>query len=202
MDKYGVVLADPPWRYSNSGISGAAENHYPTMSTEELMALPVANMVKDDALLLMWATWPLLDTAFPIMESWGFTYKTGLPWVKMNGIPTTNLFGEIVMRPYPGQGWWVRGTSEALLICVRGGIKYPDDPPIGLISERMQHSKKPSNAHEYGELFPGPYLEMFARRPKKGWDSFGNEVDNSIELEVNNGTENNSQQARGSSSPD
>lgn len=182
--KYGVILADPPWQYNNNGISGAAENHYPTMSTQQLCALPIKQQAKANALLLMWATWPLLDTAMQIIEAWGFKYKTGMPWIKMNGIPTTDLFGQVVMKAYPGQGWWVRGVSEPILICTRGNIKPPENPPTGLISERMQHSKKPTNLHEYAQLFEGPYLELFARRPMLGWDAFGNEVEGSIALEV------------------
>jgi N6-adenosine-specific RNA methylase IME4 len=182
MRRYGVILADPPWQYSNNGISGAAENHYPTMSINDLCALPIRDMASNDALLLMWTTWPLLDVTMPIIQAWGFEYKTGMPWIKMQGIPTTDLFGQVVMKAYPGQGWWVRGTSEPLLICTRGNIKPPENVPTGLISERMQHSKKPSNAHEYGQLFPGPYLELFARRPREGWDVWGNEVESSIQL--------------------
>ena len=180
--KYGVIVADPPWQYRNSGGSGAAANHYPTMSTAELCALRVGEMAAADSLLLMWVTWPLLDTAFPIMDAWEFRYKTGMPWVKMRGIPTVDLWGEIVMIPIAGQGWWIRGTSEMLLICTRGNIKPPIDPPMGLISQRFRHSKKPSNAHEYAELFPGPYLEMFARRPRDGWDVWGNELESDIAM--------------------
>lgn len=184
--KYGVILADPPWKYRNSGISGAAEKHYPTMTTAELCELPVRFMTERDAVLLMWVTWPLLNTAFPIMNAWGFGYKTGMPWIKMNGVPTTDLYGQIVMRPYPGQGWWVKGTSELLLIGVKGNAKPPENVPTGLISERFRHSKKPTNAHEYGQMFPGPYLEMFARRPYPGWDAWGNEVESDIVMEVCN----------------
>ena len=178
---YGVILADPPWQYRNSGISGAAEKHYNTMSTDSLCSLtigdtPIKKLVNRDAVLLMWATWPLLNTAFPIIEAWGFRYKTGMPWIKTTGVPTTDLWGQLVMKPFPGQGWWVRGVSELLLICTKGNIKYPDHAPTGLISERFQHSKKPTNAHEYGMLFEGPYLELFARRPYHGWDVWGNEV--------------------------
>ena len=180
--QYGVILAAPPWQYSNSGIRGAAENHYPTMSTRELIALPVKKMAAKDSILIMWATMPLLETAFPIIKSWGFQYKTAMPWVKLADVPMTTLWGDVVLRPIAGQGWWVKGATELILICVRGNAKYPDNPPMGLISKRFQHSKKPSNVHEYAELFPPPYLELFARRPREGWDVWGNEVDSTIEI--------------------
>ena len=105
-----------------------------------------------------------------------------MPWIKLVGIPTTDLFGEIVMRAYPGQGWWIRGVSELLLIATRGSAKPPNKVPIGIISDRFRHSQKPTNAHEYAQLFPGPYLELFARRPHPGWDVWGNEVKSDIEI--------------------
>lgn len=182
--RYGVILADPPWSYNNSGISGAAQKHYQTMGIDDICRLPILDVVADDAVLILWSVWPLLDQAFSVIEAWGFTYKTGMPWIKLNGIPSTSLFGEVVMTAYPGQGWWVRGTSEPLLICVRGSARPPEHPPVGLISERMRHSKKPSNAHEYAELFPGPYLELFARRTRPGWDVWGNEVKSDVIMEV------------------
>lgn len=184
MKKYGVVLADPPWSYSNSGVRGAAANHYPTMHIDDICALPVKQHVKRDAVLILWATWPLLPEAMRVIDAWGFKYKTGLPWIKMNGIPTTSLFGEVILKPLAGQGWWVRGVSEPILICTRGNASPPSEVPMGLISERFRHSKKPANAHEYAELFPGPYLEMFARTPRAGWDVFGNEVEGSVALEA------------------
>ena len=186
MKKYGVILADPPWRYSNSGISGAAEKHYNTMSTDELCALPIGEIAKQDSVLIMWATWPMLEDAIRIINAWGFKYKTGMPWVKLRGIPAIDLFGKTRLKVIAGQGWWFRGVTEPILISVRGNARPPDVVPIGLMSERFEHSKKPTNAHEYAELLPGPYLELFARRPHPGWDVWGNEVETSIEI---NGTE-------------
>lgn len=187
--RYGVILADPPWRYANAGTRGAAENHYSTMSTAELCALPVRDLAAPDSLLLLWATWPQLQEAVSVIEAWGFQYVTGFPWVKVHGEPRTNLWGEIQIRPRYGVGFWIRGCSEPLLIGRRGSVSPPDRDFMGLISENYAHSRKPDNVYEYAEAMPGPYLEMFARRPRVGWDQFGNEIAGSIQLAAAGGAE-------------
>lgn len=68
--KYGIVYADPPWRYDRKRGNGVAENHYPTMSIEEICALPVADLAAKDSALFLWATFPQLNEAFRVMEAW------------------------------------------------------------------------------------------------------------------------------------
>ena len=189
--RYGVIVADPPWRYGNRGVNGAAEKHYPTMSAAELQALDVGSLALDDCVLLLWATWPLLDEAMALVRAWGFEYVTGLPWVKLapRSIEDSlqlSLFGqesrEIVLRPSWGTGFWVRGCSEPILICRRGRPALPESVYLGLISERFRHSKKPTGIHQIAETLEGPYVELFARERREGWDLFGNEVVGSIEV--------------------
>ena len=74
--KYGIVYADPPWRYDMKRGNGVAETHYPTMSMEEICALPVADLAAKDSALFLWATFPQLNEAFRVIEAWGFKYKT------------------------------------------------------------------------------------------------------------------------------
>lgn len=189
MKKYGVILADPPWDYEVSHRRGAAANHYPTMTIDKMKQLPIANLAKSNAVLLMWATWPkLYEGVQGLIEEWGFTYVTGFPWVKVQSIDRDLFDGQIWITPQWGTGYWVRGASEIVLIAKRGKPKLPDAPPVGLLCERAIHSKKPKNLHEYAKTLPGPYLELFARRPHPGWDVFGNEVENSITLPVNGAT--------------
>ena len=73
---YEIIYADPPWRYSAKKVQGAAENHYPTMSIDELCALPVAELAAKDSALFMWATFPQLPEALRLIRAWGFTYKS------------------------------------------------------------------------------------------------------------------------------
>lgn len=188
MTGYGVIIADPAWSYRNGSaagrLNGAATNHYATMSTDQICALPVDQIAAPDSVLLMWCTWPLLTDGLRVMQAWGFEYVTGMPWVKLSEPPMVNLWGQVEMRVPFGIGWWLRGVSEPILIGRRGNAKPPDRAWCGLLSERFRHSRKPDNLHEYAESMPGPYLEMNARRPRPGWDVWGNEVAGSIQLPV------------------
>ena len=84
---FPVVYADPPWQYDNKG-RGAAENHYPTMSLDDVKALPVSRLAAPDAVLFLWATWALLPEALEVMRAWDFEYKTvGFVWVKFTLTP-------------------------------------------------------------------------------------------------------------------
>lgn len=76
MKKYKIIYADPPWRYARSKVQGAAEKHYPTMSIEELCALPVKEIADKDCILFLWATFPQLKEALQLIKAWGFTYKS------------------------------------------------------------------------------------------------------------------------------
>lgn len=177
---YQVILADPPWSYNNAGCRGAAANEYSTMSLEELKELPVKNVTAPDCVLLMWATWPKLDEAcLPLMKAWGFDYVTAFPWVKVTEVSRT-LFGKLEIKVPYGVGFWARGCSELLMIGRRGSPKPPPNGFIGLLSPNLFHSRKPESIYHYAESMNGPYLEMFARRTRPGWDAFGNEVDSII----------------------
>lgn len=174
--RYGVIVADPPWQYANAGCRGAAENHYPTMTVQEIRALDIAALAADDCILFLWATWPTLIEATSVIEAWGFAYVTGLPWLKIVGAPSIDLWGDLRVKAQYGVGFWVRGCTEPLLIARRGKVSPPDGGFVGLLSENLRHSRKPENVYHIAEQLSGPYLELFARRPRAGWDSWGNEV--------------------------
>jgi N6-adenosine-specific RNA methylase IME4 len=176
MKKYRTIIADPPWDYRNGG-NGRAASHYPLMTIDELCQMDVKSLAADDSVLLLWSTWPQVVGAMRVISAWGFEYVTGFPWVKLREHPYVDMFGDTVLRPTWGTGAWVRGCSEPIFICKRGKQSPPDAHFMGLVSKRMQHSRKPNNLHEYAESFPGPYLELFARRERPGWDVFGNEVE-------------------------
>lgn len=180
--QYGVIIADPPWHYNNNGVRGAAEDHYPVMSIADICTLPVRDLAKPDAVLLLWATWPQLKAAQQVIDAWGFEYVTGMPWVKIDGLPQIDLFGDLIAKPVWGIGFWIRGATEAILIAKRGNAQPPKTDWVGLLCERMQHSRKPNSLYEYAESMPGPYLEMFARRARPGWDVWGNEVRNTVDM--------------------
>ena len=115
------------------------------------------------------------------MNQWGFKYLTGFPWIKAKDV-STDLWGKLKFRIRYGIGYWVAGYSELVLIGKRGKPNLPSKNFCGLLSPNVTHSKKPNSLYEYAESLEGPYLELFARRVRKGWDAFGNEIENSIAM--------------------
>jgi N6-adenosine-specific RNA methylase IME4 len=182
--KYKVILADPPWKSSEkfSKTAGYAKAHYPYMSIDELCALPVSSFAADESILILWVIWPQAENAFRVVNAWGFEYVTGFPWIKLYDNPTVDLFGNLVATPVYGTGAWVRGCSEPVYICKRGNFETPKTHWMGLLSNRLEHSRKPDDIYQYAETFAGPRLEMFARRKRSGWDVFGNEVESDVYL--------------------
>jgi N6-adenosine-specific RNA methylase IME4 len=179
--KYRTFIADPPWKYGRSPSRGAACREYDCMSVDEICDLPVASVAHDNSILLLWATMPQLVEAFQVMTAWGFKYVTAFPWLKVTDI-FTNFWGEVEFKPQFGIGYWARGCTELVMICRRGVVSPPDANFIGLISHNYQHSRKPDDIYQYAEALEGPYLELFARRPRQGWSVFGNQVEGSIDL--------------------
>ena len=109
--KYPIIYADPPWRYAQKGLQGAAEHHYPTMSINELCALPVAELAAPDSALFLWATFPQLPEALRLIEAWGFTYKSvAFVWLKKNRKADSWFYG---------LGFWTRGNAEICLLATR-----------------------------------------------------------------------------------
>lgn len=163
--QFNVIYADPPWQYDFCCTdSRKIENHYPTMSPEEIAKIKFTTA--DDAVLFLWATAPKLREALYVMESWGFTYKTHAVWDK-----------EII-----GMGYWFRSQHELLLIGTKGNMNPPEPEkrhPSIIKSKRTEHSKKPEIFYEIIEsMYPdGKYLELFARRKYSDkWTVWGNEV--------------------------
>jgi len=179
VERYGVIVADPPWLYeqATTTLQGTTGHHYRDLSIDNLCTLPVASVAAKDAILLLWCTWPQLTEGLRLIEAWGFKYVTGFPWIKIQGTPQVNLGGAVNAKPQYGVGFWTRGCSEPILIARRGNVSPPSNGWVGLLSPNFQHSRKPENLYDFAESIPGPYLEMFARRPRQGWTSLGNEID-------------------------
>lgn len=174
---YSTIVADPPWSYNASvkelrsgGRGGQAEHQYSTMTNAEIAALPVAGLAAKEAHLYMWVTVPRLFGErnggrecgpIEIIESRGFEFKTMLTWVKPGA---------------GGMGWYFRGQTEHVIFATRGGLGIPADKrkPNVFTAPRHGHSVKPGVFLDLVEsVSPGPYLELFARQPRLGWDSWG-----------------------------
>ncbi|MEK0083715.1 MT-A70 family methyltransferase [Benzoatithermus flavus] len=177
---YRVIYADPPWRfvtYSDKGKGRSAEAHYDCMSLEEIKALPVNAWAGPDAALFLWTTDPMLPRSLEVLEAWGFAYKTvAFYWVKLNkGRDPARLAPQDF---FTGMGFWTRANPEICLLATRGHPRRRRaDVPKLLVSPRREHSRKPDEAYARIErLVEGPYLELFARTSRPGWDAFGNQT--------------------------
>jgi N6-adenosine-specific RNA methylase IME4 len=152
------------------------------MSIEEIAELPVDQIASKDAVLLMWCTWGNLYNAMFLMDEWRFNYATGMPWLKTLR-PLGQLHRRHIMAPIFGMGVWFQHCTELLLIGRRGrpfgkmGNPRPARKGI-VISPRLEHSRKPEEVQLWVESagFPKPLLEMFARRPRRNWTTWGDEV--------------------------
>ena len=101
MEPYQIIYADPPWRYDQKSLQGAAEKHYATMSMEELCGLPVEQISAKDSLLFLWATFPQLPAALRLISAWGFKYKTvAFLWLKKNRKADSWFFGLEIGRAH------------------------------------------------------------------------------------------------------
>ena len=179
MNHYRVIYADPPWTfstYSRKGKGRSAEAYYDCMSLDAIKALPVAEWAANDCVLLLWTTDPLLPTAFDVIRAWGFTYKTiGFYWAKLNKSADPTIYSDSSF--FAGLGFWTRANPEICLLATRGHPRRGRaDVRKLIVSPRREHSRKPDEAYGRIErLCEGPYLEMFARSTRPGWDGWGAE---------------------------
>ncbi len=175
--KYKTILADPPWQFTNRTGKVAPEhkrlNRYPTMPLEEICQLPVEKIIDETSHLYLWVPNALLPEGLSVLEAWGFQYKTNLIWYK------TRKDGGPDRR---GVGFYFRNVTEILLFGIRGKnarTLQPGRSQENIITARKrEHSRKPDEQYPLIEKCSrGPYIELFARGPRKGWDVWGNQAE-------------------------
>lgn len=168
-DPTPILYADPPWQYENPPMGGSnrsIENHYPTLTLDEICALDIGACATADAVLFMWATAPKCAECFQVLEAWGFEYRTNIVWDKER----------------IGMGYWARSRHELLLVARRGEMPTPApaDRPDSIIAAKRsnEHSEKPAVFYEMIErMYPGVRKrEFFARNRRDGWEEpWGNQ---------------------------
>jgi N6-adenosine-specific RNA methylase IME4 len=171
---YATILADPPWRFINRTGKMAPEHRrllrYPTLTVDEICEISVAKVAAANAHLYLWVPNALVSEGLEVMRRWGFTYKTNLVWFK------TRKDGGPDGR---GVGFYFRNVTELILFGTRGHVRtlQPGRTQTNiLISQKREHSRKPDQIYSVVEqCSPGPYLELFARFRRPGWDQWGNE---------------------------
>lgn len=168
--KFDLILIDPPWRYQIDLIpkSRKTENHYKTMTIDEIASLSIQSVITNPSVLFLWATNSLLPEAIQVMEKWGFRFVTKIEWVKKHD-------GKL----QKGMGYNVMGSSESILIGKHGAYPVPDfRPPSVIEAPRTRHSEKPEMSYLTIErMYPrARKLEIFARKPRKGWYVVGDQT--------------------------
>lgn len=174
--KYRTIYADPPWQFQNRTGKVAPEHkrltRYDTMKLNEIKQLPVDEIADEKSHLYLWVPNALLPEGLEVMESWGFQYKTNIIWEKIrkDGMPDGR-----------GVGFYFRNVTEILLFGIKGDKNRTLDAgrsQVNLIrSMKREHSRKPDEFIPLIEsCSPGPFLELFARGNREGWDMWGNQA--------------------------
>jgi DNA (cytosine-5)-methyltransferase 1 len=179
--RFGAILADPPWRFQNKTGKVAPEhnrlNRYSTLTLDEISSLPIAEAAAATSHLYLWVPNALLPEGLAVMKAWGFSYKSNIVWhkIRKDGKPDGR-----------GVGFYFRNVTELLLFGVRG--KNARTLPPGrrqvnyLATRKREHSRKPDE--QYGLIeacSPGPFLELFARGIRNGWECWGAEASGDYE---------------------
>lgn len=178
--RYKTILADPPWNETGAGrIKRGADKHYSLMKTADIIAyMKEIPLDPSGSHLYLWVTNNFLPDGLEVMKALGFRYVTNLVWVK-------DRFG---------LGQYFRGQHELLLFGVMGKVPYKesDNPtrsrcviPSVIHAKRRKHSQKPDEQYPIIEATSySPYLELFARQRREGWDAWGDELDDTIQKKL------------------
>lgn len=191
---YGTITVDPPWRFeSYSGGTvpqRAKDQHYDTMTPQELAALPVSQLAGPNCALLMWGISSHLPHMMWLAKKWGFTFSSkAFCWAKTRPDANDELWDRIEKGDWPriqedrfwhfGLGHTTRKNTEDCWLFKRGRPKRISGGVRELIvSPLREHSRKPDEFYDRAErLYPGPYVDLFSRTPRKGWSAWGNETE-------------------------
>lgn len=174
--KYLTILVDPPWqqplsgkRKRSRGGSPKPSLPYPTMSLQQICALPISDLAADSCHLWLWTTNAFLRTGFDVMEAWGFKYLAPIHWLKPSGL-----------------GNYVIHRTQTLLLGYRKKCRFDSlryFPNVLETGNPKRHSQKPEAFHSLIEkVSQEPRIELFAREKRLGWHAWGNEVESDIEF--------------------
>ncbi len=175
--RFGTILADPPWQFTNKTGKVAPEHkrlaRYGTMKLDEIKLLPITNIAADTAHLYLWCPNAMLPEGLAVMKAWGFNYKSNVVWHKIRKDGGSD--GR-------GVGFYFRNVTELVLFGVRGKnarTLAPGRRQVNLFATRKrEHSRKPDEQYPIIEACsPGPFIELFARGTRKGWATWGNQAD-------------------------
>jgi N6-adenosine-specific RNA methylase IME4 len=186
---YRAIFADPPWHFrartaiQTQNGSRSVEMHYGTLSVADIAALPVGALAAKDAHLFLCATGPCLRQAFDVMEAWGFRYSAiAFTWIKLKRSHNANQLRVLPTAEsdlHVGLGLTTRKNAEFVLLGRRGNARrVAKNVREVILAPVREHSRKPDEMFARVERYcEGPYLELFARQRRPGWDAWGNQTD-------------------------
>jgi N6-adenosine-specific RNA methylase IME4 len=197
MDKYGTIVADPPWQFSTSGPVGnggrgkrgaekivqiSVKEQYETMTAEQIARLPISHLAARNSHLYLWVPNAFMVEGHDICRAWGFKPKTIITWTKIKADGTPSMKA----------GHWYRGATEHCIFAVRGRLplSITKGVPNAYLHPRLsRHSEKPEAFIRdiVERCSPGPYLELFSRRKRPGWSHMGNEIAYDVDADVSIG---------------
>jgi N6-adenosine-specific RNA methylase IME4 len=174
---FRTILADPPWQFMNRTGKVAPEHRrlsrYTTMTLAEIAALPVEEIAESTAHLYLWVPNALLPEGLHVMKAWGFSYKANIVWhkIRKDGGPDGR-----------GVGFYFRNVTEVILFGTRGKnarTLAPGRSQVNYLATRKrEHSRKPDEQYKIIEACsPGPYIELFARGKRPGWEMWGDQAE-------------------------
>ncbi|MBR8000400.1 MT-A70 family methyltransferase [Burkholderia vietnamiensis] len=166
---FEVIQADFPWRYTNMSTgSGDPSHHYPLMSLDEIKAMPIGRLAAPNSVMFMWCVNAMLPEAIEVMKHFGFNYAHNIVWAKDSHVISN---GAVISR------------HEILLVGRRGlTLHQRDEAKIPswhwTKGETFEHSQKPAwFSEQIDRMYPDcTKLELFARAPRAGWTTWGNEL--------------------------
>jgi N6-adenosine-specific RNA methylase IME4 len=167
----GVIGIDIPWSFDtyNDQSPRCVGSHFEPMTIDDIKALPIRRLAADDCAFFVWVTWPLMPVWAPVLAAWGVEYSgLAFDWVKLN--PGGSL--------HTGTGYNTRQNSEPCLLGKIGSpMRLNADVEAVIMAPVGRCAEKPDEAYLRMErLYGGPYLELFARKPREGWTSWGDEL--------------------------
>lgn len=176
-EPFRLLCADPPWHFNDAlpGDTRGASKNYRCMSAYEVQRFPLPPLA-DDAVLCLWRVASQQQSALDVVRAWGFVLKTEIVWLKKTSQGNR----------WFGMGHTVRAEHEICLIAKRRGARVLNHSTRstfqmdfeGLSAKVGRHSEKPEEFYRIIEsLFPGPYVELFARRQRPGWTCLGDEME-------------------------
>lgn len=165
---YRTILIDPPWQQQlTAGFTHTKNKRpdklpYPTMTVEQIAALPIQSLAAENAHLWLWTTDQFLPAGLDLVKTWGFKYMKPVHWIKPSGCGA----------------WWVSRT-QTVLFAYRGKLDMKEKlKPNVLFANAQKHSEKPQCSYELIEAVSHPNrIELFARQPRAGWTSVGDGID-------------------------